>query len=275
MSRISGSMTAPLAEHVREHHHQGGSWLGLGDQDPRAVNVGETERWMSVAGGAALAVLGLARRSLGGLGLAAIGGALIHRGLTGHCRAYQALGVDTSCDRGAENSVKAQHGVRIEESVTVYRPREELYRFWRNFANLPRIMHYLKTVQDLPGGKTHWVAKGPLDVPVEWDAEIVMDRPDEMISWRSVGESAIDTAGSVHFHPTPDGRGTEVRVNLKYDPPAGKLGHAVAALFGRSPDQEIREDLRRFKGLMETGAVVPKAAQGNGGPGVERRASTR
>jgi uncharacterized membrane protein len=240
-------------------HHDGRTEYE--DDGAMPLNVGETERWFSVIGGAALTVFGLSRRTFGGLGLAAVGGALMHRGLTGHCSAYRALGIDTTEPRGPENSVRAQHGVKVEETVVIFRPREDLYRFWRDFSNLPKIMRYLQSVQDLPGGRSHWVAKGPMDVPVEWDAEVITDRPDELIGWRSVGDSLIDTAGSVHFLPTPDGRGTEVRVALKYDPPAGKLGDAIASLLGRSPAREIREDLRRFKSLMESQVVVGTQGQ--------------
>lgn len=264
MTDFPSSTFPPLASHVRDlRHGQQGSWSQELD-GAMPTNVGESERWYSVLGGAALAVLGLSRRSLGGLGLAAVGAGLVYRGMTGHCHAYHALGIDTSHDRGPQNSVRAQHGVKIEESITVFRPREELYRFWRDFANLPRIMRNLKSVRTLSGGRSHWVAKGPMEMPVEWDAEVITDRPGELIGWRSVGDSEIDTAGSVHFVPTPDGRGTEVRVTLKYDPPAGKLGDAIAGLLGRSPSQQIRDDLRRFKGLMETGVIGSSEAQPEG-----------
>jgi uncharacterized membrane protein len=261
MTELPGSTIPPLASHVRDRELQHHGSLEHEHGGPMPLNVGETERWFSVIGGAALTVLGLSRRTLGGLGLAAIGGALMHRGLTGHCRAYHALGIDTTEPRGPENSVRAQHGVKVEETVVIFRPREDLYRFWRDFSNLPKIMCFLQSVQTQPGGRSRWIAKGPMDVPVEWEAEVITDRPDELIGWRSVGDSQIDTAGSVRFLPTPDGRGTEVRVALKYDPPAGKLGDAVAGLLGRSPAQEIRQDLRRFKSLMESQVVAGTGGQ--------------
>ena len=162
-------------------------------------------------------------------------------------------------------SVAARHGVKVAESVIINRPREELYRYWREFSNLPSIMHHLQSVETTGGKRSHWVAKGPLDSTIEWDAEIITERENELIGWRSVGDSnMIDTAGSVHFTPHPSGRGIEVRVVLKYDPPAGKLGVAVARLLGEAPSQQIREDLHRFKQHMEnrTGVTTPAPSTG-------------
>src|SRR5260370_25086851 len=110
-------------------------------------------------------------------------------------------------------------------------------------------MRHLESVQ-VQGNRSHWVAKGPLGTCVEWDAEIYNENPNEMIAWRSLEGADVDSTGSVHFTPAPGGRGTDVRVVLKYNPPAGKLGAAIAKLFGSEPDQQIRDDLRRFKQLM-------------------------
>jgi uncharacterized membrane protein len=220
----------------------------------RAVNVRDEERVASVLGGGLLTAIGLSRGSLGGLGLAALGGALLYRGATGHCHLYGAMGVSTADDRGPVTAVPAGKGVRIERSVTVNRPAEELFRFWRNLENLPRVMKHLKSVT-VTGNRSHWVARGPMGASVEWDAEVINERPNELIAWRSLEGSEVDTAGSVHFAPAPGGRGTVARVNLKYDPPAGKLGAVVAKLFQEEPGAQIREDLRRFKALMECGEV--------------------
>jgi uncharacterized membrane protein len=129
-----------------------------------------------------------------------------------------------------------------------------LYRFWRDFENLGRFMHHLQGVR-VEGNRSHWIACGPLGTRFEWDAEIITERPNELIGWRSLPGSAIDTAGSVHFRELPGEGGTEVRVVLKYDPPAGKAGAAVARLFGQSPQGQIREDLKRLKAFMETGNI--------------------
>jgi uncharacterized membrane protein len=219
------------------------------------VNLSDAERWLSAAGGAALGLFGLARGSLGGLALAAAGGSLLYRGLGGRCPVYRALDVSTAGRRGPATSVPAGHGVKVEQSVAVNRPAGDLFRFWRDVENFGRSMTHLESVKDLGGGRSHWVARGPLGVTAAWDAEIFNERPNELIAWRSLPGGGVETAGSVHFLPAPGGRGTEVRVSLKYNPPAGKLGIAAACLLGESPESQIREDLRHFKQLMETGEI--------------------
>lgn len=216
------------------------------------TNVGDTERLLSTVGGGLLIAYGLSRRSLGGLGLAALGGALLERGVSGHCTVYGVLGITTADRLGPTTAVPACRGLRVDRSVTVNRPAEELFRFWRHFENLPKVMQHLKSVT-VQGPRSHWVARGPMGRSVEWDAEIINERSNELIAWRSLAGSDVDTAGSVRFTPAPGGRGTVVRVNLKYDPPAGKLGAAVAFLFGEDPHEQIDADLRRFQAVMESG----------------------
>jgi len=226
-------------------------------------NVGPTDRLISLGLGGCLTVAGLAGRKIEPISLLA-GGYLLYRGLTGNCCIYQALGVGTEGPSGPEAVIPARAGVKVEHAVTVNRPPAEVYRFWRNLSQLPRFMGHLKEVRDTGGGKSHWVARGPLGMSVEWDAETIEDRPNEVISWRSLDGSDVDTAGSVHFRPAPAGRGTEVRVSLKYDPPAGKVGAAVAKLFGESPDHQVQADLSRFKSLLEAGEVASTAGQPSG-----------
>ncbi|MFO0966981.1 MAG: SRPBCC family protein [Gemmataceae bacterium] len=218
-----------------------------------ATNVGDVERLASLIGGGALAVYGLARRDLIGVAVAAAGGLLLQRGVSGHCALYQALGVNTAGKPGPATSVPAGVGYKLEYSINVNAPASKLYAFWRNVENLPRIMRHLKEVRAVDGKRSHWVARGPLGAGVSWEAEIHQERPNEMIAWRSLEGSQVDTAGSVHFKPARLNAGaSEVRVVLKYDPPGGKLGAALASLFGSDPEQEIREDMARFKEMMET-----------------------
>ena len=217
------------------------------------VNVSDTERWLSLLGGGVLGIFGLTRGTLPGFGLAALGGALIYRGLTGRCPVYGSLGLDTA-DHGQAASIPAGQGVKVTRAVTINRSPEDLFRFWRNFENLPRFMTGLVSVKTM-GKRSHWVARGPLGKQVEWDAEIITEEPNRLIAWRSLEGSEVATAGSVHFTPAPGGRGTEVRVEMKYDPPAGKVGALIAKLFGEDPARQIQEDLRRFKQLMETGEI--------------------
>jgi uncharacterized membrane protein len=229
------------------------------------VNVGTPERWLSVIGGGALTVYGLTRGSPGGLALAALGGACVYRGLSGHCPMYETLGLTTAGEHhGPATSVRAGHGFKVERSVTINRSPEELYHFWRNLQNLPRFMSHLESVRNEGNLRSHWVAKAPLGYRVEWDAEIITDRPNELIGWRSLLGSTVDNAGSVHFVRAPGGRGTEVRVSLKYDPPAGKVGATIARLFGESPEVQVEEDLRRLKQVMESGEVPTTAGQPHG-----------
>jgi uncharacterized membrane protein len=138
--------------------------------------------------------------------------------------------------------------------VIIARPREELFQFWRRFDNLPRFMDNLQSVTVLDGRRSHWVAKGPLGARVEWDAEIHNEIPDELIAWRSLPGSEVDQAGSVHFM-RGHGGGTEVRVVLRYAAPAGKVGEAIGHVLGEDPAQQIADDLRRLKQVMEAGEV--------------------
>lgn len=225
----------------------------------RHVNVDLMERAASVITGSGLALFGLTRGSLAGFSLAALGGALIYRGATGECSMYRALGINTSGEPLL--GVRSQHGVKIEKALMVNRTPEELYRFWRNVENLPRIMKHLKSVQATSGVCSHWVAQGPLGIPVSWDAEIHNEREGEMIAWRSIEGGQINTAGSVHFERAPQNRGTIVRVSIKYDPPGGKLGDRIASLLGEGLEQQLDSDLRDFKALMEAGEVATTTGQ--------------
>jgi len=155
-----------------------------------------------------------------------------------------------------EAGVAAGRGFHVVRSVTVNRPAEELYRFWRDFQNVPRFMRHLERVEAPGDGKrSHWVAKGPAGVPIAWDAETTEDVPNERIGWRSLSGSVVASAGSVRFQPAPGGRGTWVTVDVRWEPPGGALGAGIAKLFGRDPERTVAEDLHRFKALVETGEL--------------------
>ena len=149
-----------------------------------------------------------------------------------------------------------KRGIHAKGSCVVNRAPEDVYAFWRNFQNLPRFMRHLESVEDLGDGRSHWRVKGPAGMEVEWDATIIADVPNEVITWRSLENSDVDNAGAVRFERAPGGRGTIVRVNLEYNPIAGPLGAAVAKLFGEEPEQQLDDDLRRFKQVLELGEVV-------------------
>ena len=230
---------------------------------PMRTNVSANERWLALAAGGALVGLGAAGKTPPLLSVL-FGGYLLHRAATGNCVLYQALGVSTSDSTNPRTAVAAGHGTRVEHAVTVSRPAAEVYGFWRDFENLPRFMTHLVDVDTTTDGRSHWVAKGPLGVTLEWDAEIITDTPNRVIGWRSLDGSDVDAAGSVHFTELGGDRGTEVRVELRYDPPGGKLGTAIAKLVGRSPQAQIKADMRRFKQIMEAGEVPTVQGQPHG-----------
>jgi uncharacterized membrane protein len=228
----------------------------------QSTNVGTAERVVSVLGGGLLAAYGLRRGTSMGLLSALAGGALVYRGVTGHCDVYQTLGL-TSAEHNERTAIPSGQGVKFEESVTIQRSAEELFAFWRKLENLPSVMKHLVSVREIGGNRSHWVARGPFG-NVEWDAEIITERPNELIGWRSLEGSAVATAGSVHFNKAPGDRGTEVKVVLSYNPPAGRIGSTIAWLTGRDPESEIREDLRNFKCIMETGETPTTHGQPRG-----------
>ena len=149
-----------------------------------------------------------------------------------------------------------ERGIRVRKAITINRSPEEVYGFWRNLENLPRFMVHLASVRELEGRLSYWKAHAPLGTTVEWTAETVEDRPNELISWRSLPDSQVPNAGTVRFVRAPGGRGTEVQLELSYDPPAGALGATIAKLFGKEPSQQVDGDLRRLKQVLETGEVV-------------------
>ena len=156
----------------------------------------------------------------------------------------------------AKQLSNGKQGIHASTSCIVNREPEEVYTFWRNFQNFPRFMRHIESVEDLGDGRYHWVATGPAGMSVEWDAMIVADDPGKVITWRSLENSDVDNAGAVRFERAPGGRGTIVKVNLEYNPIGGVLGAAVARLFGEEPNQQLDDDLRRFKQVMEVGEVV-------------------
>ncbi len=200
--------------------------------------------WAAILGGSALAVYGLSRKSLSGAALAAVG----------------AFGAVAAIRRRAMYPTT----IHVQKTFTIDRPAEELYNYWHHFENLPRFMKHLKSVTLKDERHSHWVAQGPAGIPVEWDAELLDDRPGEYLVWRSLPGAAISNRGSVEFRPATNGSGTEVTVALTYHNPVGKVGAAFAKMLGREPEQQVREDLRRFKSLMETGEIPTVVGQPSG-----------
>ena len=209
----------------------------------------------STIAGATLAIVGY-KRSNKALGV--LGAGLIARGTSGWCPVTAAIDPEayTDADTGqTRRHLAGSRGVLVEDAITIYRPVSDVYSYWRNLENLPRFMDHLEVVRVTGRFHSHWVARGPLGVFVEWDAEIINDIPPTLISWKSVGQSDVVSAGSVRFKPDGE-HATQVHVKLQYDPPAGKLGATVAWLLGEDPQRQVAEDLRRFKQLLETGELA-------------------
>jgi uncharacterized membrane protein len=184
--------------------------------------------------------------------LVAAGGLLL-RGVTGYCPMSAAVGRN-SRHMDSKQALGGRRGIHVHESVTIARPVDEVYRFWRELSNLPRFMRHVERVDEIDRTRSHWTVRGPAGTTVEWDAHIINEVSNELIGWRSVGHADVVSAGSVHFHPTTNGE-TEVVVRLQYEPPAGKLGAWVASLFGEEPSLQVRADLRRLKSYLEAGAI--------------------
>jgi uncharacterized membrane protein len=229
-------------------------------------NVGRAERAASVAIGAALLSYGIRKKGIVGGAAGFLSLAFLRRGVTGFCYTYQTLGIRTSdSGQGRNVSIPYELGIRVDQAVTINRPREEVYRFWRNLENLSQFMERVECVRVLEDGKrSHWIVKGPGDRTVQWDAEVINDVENELIAWRSLPGSEVQNAGSVSFRDAAAGRGTEIRVELQYNPPGGAAGALFAKLFGEEPSQQIHSDLKRLKTRLEAGVVPSTEGQPTG-----------
>jgi uncharacterized membrane protein len=213
------------------------------------VNVGDTERMISAIAGGALALYGLRRGSLGGLLVAAVGAALGYRGITGNCQLYERLGIDSA----AAGPNVGNLGVKIDKEIAVNATPDRLYGIWRNFQNLPKILSQIERVEILSPTRSRWTLKAP--VSISWEAELINDKLNELIAWRTVGNQSVEHAGSVMFQPIGDGS-TRVHVSLQYDPPGGQIGHAVASLFAEDAGSKVEQDLINFKRAVEEGRLA-------------------
>jgi uncharacterized membrane protein len=219
--------------------------------------------WSRVAGDAVdIATLAAAsaspRMNKGGVAVAAAG----------------VLGVtalDLYCARGLTRNRRGNEGIRMTRSVVVNRPPHELYAFWRAFENFPRFMYHVNSVRTTGPGLSHWEVSGPAGATVEWDARVTADTPDELIAWQSLAGADVENRGTVRFEPRPGNRGTIVRVDVEYRPPGGRAGKLAAMLFNESPEQQIYDDLHRFKQIVETGEIVRSDGSPHGMGDVEQQ----
>lgn len=232
-------------------------------------NVNDAERVASAVAGGALLAYGLKHGGVPGTLLSVLGGGMLIRGTTGHCHVYDALGVDTSSAAEGVRKSPFRRGsvllgkIHVTQALTINRSAAELYGFWRNFENLPILMRHLESVTKIDEKTSHWKAKAPIGQAVEWDAEVTSDIPNQRIGWKSLEGAFIPNSGVVEFLPTVE-RGTEVKVTLAYEVPGGKIGEWIAWALGEEPGIQIKEDLRRFKSLMETGVIMTIEGQPSG-----------
>ncbi|HEY9634094.1 MAG TPA: SRPBCC family protein [Coleofasciculaceae cyanobacterium] len=217
-------------------------------------NVSDAERWTTLISGGALVLFGLKQGSLRGALTALAGGGLVYRSVT----------AQNSIQDTIQETLGMNQSIKVEKSATINKSPEELYRFWRNFENLPHFMKHLKHVSVINDKRSHWIATAPMGGSVEWDAEIINEQENRLIAWASVEGADVDNSGFVRFQPAPAGRGTEVKVVIEYNPPGGAVTANIAKLFGEEPKQQIGDDLRRFKMLMEAGEIATTEGQPRG-----------
>lgn len=213
------------------------------------TNLGRWERIGSVAAGAGLLYLASRRPRMRGA-RQALGAHLLARGVTGHCVVKQALLGDEASRTDTKRWLGGSAGTHVRASVVIGRPVHEVYRFWRDLGNLARFLRHVERVDVLDARNSHWVVRGPGHMRLEWDAEILSDEPDALLSWKSTAPADIVSAGSVIFRPIGSQQ-TQVSVHFQYSPPGGSLGRKVAAVLGQDPQQQVREDLQRLRGLLE------------------------
>jgi uncharacterized membrane protein len=220
------------------------------------ANVDDTERLVSVVGGSLLVAYMLRNRSPLSFAAGALGAELLYRGVTGHSPIYELLEKNTATGEDLP--------IELRKSVIVNRDQSEVYSFWRNLENLPQFMEHVRSVSTDGNGRSHWVVHLTPGLTLEWDAEITEDRSNEMIAWRSLPRSSVQTSGSVHFAPATGNRGTQVTVMMAYQPPAGMVGEIFARMQKSITVQQIHEDMRRFKQILEAGEIPTTEGQSAG-----------
>ena len=244
-------------------NHDGGPAIGRPWNKNAPGASGDVARLASLAAGGAVALFGLTRRSATGVALAALGGGLILRGVMRSPTHGLMESGQTAPGDLATPPAPATGGIAVEKTVTIGRGPEDLYQYWRNFENLPRFMKHLESVQVTGDRTSHWVAKAPAGKSVEWDAEIVEDTPNEQIGWRSTGETPRPTPARSPSAPPPATAGPKCASRSNISRPAA-AGALLAKVFGEEPTQQVQDDLRRFKQIMETGEVVTTDGQPSG-----------
>ena len=236
------------------------------EQTSEGPEVATWERGLSVLLGVVLVLLGVRRGSLGGLVRALLGGVLLYRGITGRSRVYRELGVRTASERGPADQPASQTELDVEDSITIDEPAEELSERWRDPEQLSRIFGDRIDVTEASEGRLRWELHGPVDRSVSWETQVVEERPGEIVRWKSVDGSSVRNEGEIRFGPAPAGQGTEVTLQIRFEPPGGEFGTAAMERLNAIPRALVRRTLRRFKSLAETGEV-PTISQNPSGRG--------
>ena len=216
------------------------------------------ERMATLTTATAMVAYGLSRRNVPGVVLAVAATPLAYRAFSGDWPRFTNT---PSSSQDTRTALAGDRGVHVRDAISLEKPIDEVYRFWRRLENLPRFMSYLERVTEVDHQRSHWVARGPGGMRVEWDAEIINDVPNQVIAWRTLPGADVMSAGSVNFDTVRNGRSTQVSVHLQYAPPGGRAGALAARLFGREPSQTVREDLRRLKQVLEAGEIARSSAQ--------------
>lgn len=226
-----------------------------GEGPRREVNAADVEHAGTLICGGLLMLSGLRKGGILGTAMKLAGVALVYRGQNGYARLYRMLGLEMP---QVLTGVGKQN-LKVDAEVVVARPASELYRIWRNLENLPVFMENLVAVHELDDRRSLWVARAPAGMVVKWDAVIINDVEDQLIAWETLEGSGVDQAGTVRFEDIGPNL-TQVRVVLRYDPPADRFGGWVAKVLGTDPQRQIQRDLNRFKAIMEVGARLSEDA---------------
>ena len=218
-------------------------------------NNGKGVRWATALGGGALVLYAMRQRSWTSPFVAAAGTVLVYRSTTGQYPAQELLERVTNT---------ADSGIHVHKAVTIQRSPDDVYDFWRRLENLPRFMHHLHEVEDLGEGRSRWHARLPASMPVSWEAIIVGDEPGRLLQWETAPDATVQHHGQVRFLDAGGDRGTELHVDMRYRPPLGVAGAAVAQLFNTITEQQIKEDIRRCKHILEAGEIPTTDGQPSG-----------
>jgi uncharacterized membrane protein len=221
-------------------------------------NVSETERLVTGIGGAVLALSGLRRGGISGLLRIAAGGALLARASTGHCPMYESMGDDQQEQRLARQH-GWEHAAVTRESIIINRPREQLFAFWRDFSNLSKVMTHVERVDVIDSRRSRWLMQLPLGKELQWNSTVTEERQNERIAWSADDNADVRNSGWVEFRDAGGGRGTEVIVQLAYEPPGGEIGNVLAKLWPQSPGALLKRDLKEFKEKVESGRIEMQA----------------